>query len=331
MSGEQEEFEEKLQKYKKKFVVIKKEIGKVMIGQKDIINSFLTAMISNGHVLVEGVPGIGKTVLVNTLSKIIGAKFSRIQFTPDLLPSDIVGLTSYQRDEGFYTIKGPIFSNIVLADEINRAPPKVQSALLEAMAERQATIGKETFPIPPPFFVLATQNPIEQAGTYPLPEAQIDRFIFKLVMTYPSVDEEIKILKKNTMLKKMKEYNLKELVSPDEIIEMQQEVKKVYLDEKLEKYIVNIIDATRHPKKYKLKLGGKYIDFGASPRGSIGMSIASRAVAFIEGQAFVTPHHVKSVAKHVLRHRILLNYVGQAESVSTDTIVEEILETIPVP
>ncbi len=331
MSGEEEEFEEKLKAYKKKFVVIKEEIGKVMIGQKDIINSFLVAIVANGHVLVEGVPGIGKTVMVNTLSKIIGAKFSRIQFTPDLLPSDIVGLTSYQRDEGFYTIKGPIFSNIVLADEINRAPPKVQSALLEAMAERQATIGKETFPIPLPFFVLATQNPVEQAGTYPLPEAQIDRFIFKLLMTYPTVDEEVRILKVNTMLKKMEDFDLKAIVTPDEIIQMQQDVKNVYLDAKLEKYIVHLINATRHPKDYKLELGSKYIDFGASPRGSIGLSIAARAVSFIEGRSFVTPHDVKTVANHVLRHRLLLNYEGQAEGVSTDKIIDEILAKVPVP
>ena len=199
------------------------------------------------------------------------------------------------------------------------------------MAERQATIGKETFPIPLPFFVLATQNPVEQAGTYPLPEAQIDRFIFKLLMTYPTVDEEVRILKVNTMLKKMEDFDLKAIVTPDEIIQMQQDVKNVYLDAKLEKYIVHLINATRHPKDYKLELGSKYIDFGASPRGSIGLSIAARAVSFIEGRSFVTPHDVKTVANHVLRHRLLLNYEGQAEGVSTDKIIDEILAKVPVP
>ncbi len=326
-----EELKAKLPKYKEHIDQIKKEIGKVIIGQEEIIEGFLRAIISNGHVLVEGVPGIGKTVLVNTLAKITGCEFSRIQFTPDLLPSDIVGLTSYQREQGFYTIKGPIFSNFVLADEINRAPPKVQSALLEAMAERQATIGKETFPLVPPFFVLATQNPIEHAGTYPLPEAQVDRFLFKLLITYPEVEEEVKILQNNTMIKDYKEFELKRIISPKEIIQMQKESKKIYLDTKLEHYIVRLVDATRNPKKYKLEKSQNYVEFGASPRASIGLSISSRSVAFMKGKSFVTPHDVKTVAKDVLRHRIILNYEGQAEGISTDDIVDEILSNVPVP
>ena len=323
-------FEKEVKQYREYIKEIKKEISKVVIGQNEIVSGFLRALICNGHVLVEGVPGIGKTLLVNTLSTITGCKFSRIQFTPDLLPSDIVGLTSYQREEGFYTIKGPIFSNFVLADEINRAPPKVQSALLEAMQERQATIGKETFEITPPFFVLATQNPVEHAGTYPLPEAQVDRFLFKMLMKYPTMEEEQKILTTNIQIKKFNEFDLNKIISPADIIKMQQDVQKVYLDPKLERYIVALVDCTRHPDKYKLKQG-KYIDFGSSPRASIGLYIASKAEAFMNAKGFVTPHDIKKVAKDVLRHRIILNYEGQAEGISTDQIIDEVLAKVPVP
>ena len=324
------DFEKRVKDYKNYVNKIEQEISKLVIGQHEAVRGFLRAIICNGHVLVEGVPGIGKTLLVNTLSTITGCKFSRIQFTPDLLPSDIVGLTSYQREEGFYTIKGPLFSNFVLADEINRAPPKVQSALLEAMQERQATIGKETFEITPPFFVLATQNPIEHAGTYPLPEAQVDRFLFKILMKYPSMEDEQKILTTNIQIKKFKDYDLKKIISPNDIMRMQQDVQKVYLDPKLEKYIVSLVDCTRHPDKYKLKLG-KYIDFGSSPRASIGLYLASKAEAFINAKAFVTPQDIKKIAKDVLRHRIILNYEGQAEGISSDQIIEEILAKVPVP
>ncbi len=328
--GVEADFEKKVKDYKSYILKIEKEISKVVIGQHDVVRGFLRAMICNGHVLVEGVPGIGKTLLVNTLSTITGCKFSRIQFTPDLLPSDIVGLTSYQREEGFYTIKGPIFSNFVLADEINRAPPKVQSALLEAMQERQATIGKETFEITPPFFVLATQNPIEHAGTYPLPEAQIDRFLFKMLMGYPTIEEEQNILTTNIQIKKFNEYDLNKIISPEEIIRMQREMQKVYLDPKLEKYIVALVDCTRHPDKYKLKLS-KYIEYGSSPRASIGLYIGSKAEALMNAKAFVTPQDIKKIAKDVLRHRIILNYEGQAEGISADQIIEEILARVPVP
>ena len=328
--GQDVDFENRLKEYSIYLAKVKKEIGNVVIGQKEIVDGFLRAIICNGHVLVEGVPGIGKTLLVNTLAKITGCKFSRIQFTPDLLPSDIVGLTSYQREEGFYTIKGPIFSNFVLADEINRAPPKVQSALLEAMQERQATIGKETFEIQPPFFVLATQNPVEHAGTYPLPEAQVDRFLFKLMMSYPNLEEEQQILTTNVTTSKFKDYKLDRIISPDDIINMQIDVKKVYLDPKLERYIVALVDSTRYPKKYKLKLG-KYIQFGSSPRSSIGLYIGAKSEAFMNAKTYVTPHDIKKVAKDVLRHRIILNYEGQAEGISTDSIIEDILAKVPVP
>ncbi|MFH1399336.1 MAG: MoxR family ATPase [Candidatus Woesearchaeota archaeon] len=327
---EKKGFEQKLNEYREHITAIKNEISNVVIGQTQIVDGFLRAIICNGHVLVEGVPGIGKTLLVNTLATITGCKFSRIQFTPDLLPSDIVGLTSYQREEGFYTIKGPIFSNFVLADEINRAPPKVQSALLEAMQERQATIGKETFDISPPFFVLATQNPVEQQGTYPLPEAQVDRFLFKVLMKYPSMDDEMKILTNNIQVKKFSEFSLKKVISPQEIMDMQKDVQKIYLDAKLEKYIVMLIDSTRYPKKYKLKMS-QYIEFGASPRASIGLYIAAKAMAFMNARDFVTPQDIKQVAHDVLRHRIMLNYEGQAEGITSDQVIDEILAKVPVP
>jgi MoxR-like ATPase len=328
--GNAEDFEKKLLEYNAYFKRIKLEIGKVVIGQDYIVDGLLRAIICNGHVLLEGVPGIGKTLLINTLANITGCQFSRIQFTPDLLPSDIVGITSYQREEGFFTIKGPIFSNFVLADEINRAPPKVQSALLEAMQEKQATIGKETFEIPPPFFVMATQNPVEQQGTYPLPEAQVDRFLFKIVMTYPTMAEEMKILTTNVSVKKFKDFVLDKVVSPESILEMQKDVQMVYMDTKIESYIVRIIDATRHPDKYKLTLG-KYIEFGASPRASIGLSIGAKSVAFMNAKSFVTPNDIKTIAKDVLRHRVIINYEGQAEGISTDKVIDEILDKVPVP
>jgi len=276
------------------------------------------------------VPGLAKTLLVNTMSVVSGCVFSRIQFTPDLLPSDIVGLTSYQREVGFYTIKGPIFANLVLADEINRAPPKVQSALLEAMQERQVTIGKETFPLPRPFFVLATQNPIEQGGTYPLPEAQVDRFLFKITLTYPSIEEEQRILSVNIDTRRFSDFELNRVISPEEILRMQEDAKKVYLDPKLEKYVVNIVDATRNHQRFKIKLG-RYIGYGSSPRGSIGLVRGAKAECLMNARTYVTPHEIKKVAKDVLRHRILINYEGQAEGITSDDVLKEILDKVPVP
>jgi len=325
-----EELQKVLKEHKKRIDTARDEIGKTVIGQRETVDSVLRAIIADGHVLLEGVPGLAKTLLVNTMSVVSGCVFSRIQFTPDLLPSDIVGLTSYQREVGFYTIKGPIFANLVLADEINRAPPKVQSALLEAMQERQVTIGKETFPLPRPFFVLATQNPIEQGGTYPLPEAQVDRFLFKITLTYPSIEEEQRILSVNIDTRRFSDFELNRVISPEEILRMQEDAKKVYLDPKLEKYVVNIVDATRNHQRFKIKLG-RYIGYGWHPRGSIGLVRGAKAECLMNARTYVTPHEIKKVAKDVLRHRILINYEGQAEGITSDDVLKEILDKVPVP
>lgn len=323
-------FEKKVIEHKKYTDEVKKEISKIVVGQEKVIDGLLRAIYANGSVLLEGVPGIAKTLMVRTLSKIMGCKFSRIQFTPDLLPTDIIGITTYEKERGFYVLKGPIFANFILADEINRAPPKVQSSLLEVMQEKQVTIGRETFPVAPPFFVLATQNPIESAGTYPLPEAQIDRFLFKLMIKYPNIDSEQKILLQNITVKKFETFDLRQLSSAPKIIEIQEDVKKIYLDPKIEQYIVKIVDATRNPEKYNVKLG-RYIQWGGSPRASIGLFIGAKASALIHGKAFVTPFNIKEVAYDVLRHRILLNYEGQSEGITSDQIISEILSKIPVP
>ncbi|MBU1198598.1 MAG: MoxR family ATPase [Nanoarchaeota archaeon] len=323
------EIEEKIQLYQAKFREIKAEIGKIVIGQHEVIGGLIEALISNGHTLVEGIPGIGKTLLVKTLARITGCAFSRIQFTPDLLPTDIVGITTYEEGKGFFTVKGPIFANFVLADEINRSPPKVQSALLESMQERQVTIGKETFKLPSPFFVMATQNPVEQLGTYKLPEAQVDRFLYKLMMTYPNPEEELKILKTNITLFDFEDFDLRRVLTPDEISKAQDFVKKIYLDPKLENYIINIVEATRKPAKYDVKLG-KYIEFGGSPRSSIALYISSKAHALLKGRGYVIAHDVKEVAYNCLRHRILLNFEGEAEGIKTEDIIKEILEKVPI-
>lgn len=309
---------------------IRKEVGKVVVGQDKALNGLLRALLANGHVLVEGIPGIAKTLLIKALSITTGCNIKRIQFTVDLLPTDIVGITTYHEKKGFYTIKGPIFANFVIADEINRAPPKTQSALLEAMQERQTTIGRETFPMMTPFFVMATQNPIETAGVYPLPEAQVDRFLFWMSMHYPNKEEEEGILKKNLELKKFADFNLKPVITPKRIIELQEYAKQVYTSNAIEKYIVEIVHATRHPEKYGIKMG-KYLEWGGSPRASIGLYIASKTDALLEGSNFVTPQNVKNVAYDVLRHRLILNYEGEAENVKPDQIISEILSKIPVP
>ncbi|OIO62852.1 ATPase [Candidatus Woesearchaeota archaeon CG_4_10_14_0_2_um_filter_33_10] len=327
---DEKKFAEKIINNQKLIDKIKKEISNVVVGQEKVINGFLRALLSDGHVLVEGVPGLAKTLIVRTLSSVMGCDFSRIQFTPDLLPTDIIGITAYEREKGFYVLKGPIFSNFILADEINRAPPKVQSALLECMQEKQVTIGKETFNMPPPFFVLATQNPLEQIGVYPLPEAQIDRFLFKINISYPNIKEEQIILNNNITIKKFDDFNLKSMVSPEKILELQADVKKIYLDKKIEKYIIQIVDATRNPDKYKIKLG-HYIEWGASPRASIGLFIASKAEALMQGKTFVTPQYVKEVAYDVLRHRISLNYEAQSENIKIEDVISEILARVPVP
>jgi MoxR-like ATPase len=322
-------FEEKIKFYQEKFDEIRAEVGKIVIGQHEVIDGLIEALIANGHTLVEGIPGIGKTLIVKSMAKITGCAFSRIQFTPDLLPTDIVGVTTYEEGRGFFTVKGPVFANFVLADEINRSPPKVQSALLESMQERQATIGKETFRLPNPFFVMATQNPIENLGTYKLPEAQIDRFLYKLVMTYPEPEEELKVLKTNITVFNFDDYDMRRVLTPDDIVRAQDFVKKMYTDKKIENYIIQIVEATRKPKKYDVKLG-KYIETGGSPRASIALYIASKAHALIKGRSFVTAHDVKEVAYNCLRHRILLNFEGEAEGVKTDDIIKEILDKVPI-
>ncbi|MBS3134789.1 MoxR family ATPase [Candidatus Woesearchaeota archaeon] len=320
----------KIKEYHDLFLKVKNECKKTIVGQDRVIEGLLRGIICDGHILIEGVPGIAKTLIVKTLAKITGGTYNRVQFTADLLPTDITGLTTYERDKGFSVIKGPVFANFIIADEINRSPPKVQSALLEAMQEKQVTIGRTTYPLPLPFFVMATQNPIESAGVYNLPEAQIDRFLFKINIYYPTSEEETEILKRNITLYSFDDYNLKKVIDPKKIIEVQNFVRDIYVNKSIEKYITRIVDATRHPDKYKVSLG-KYIEWGSSPRASIGMFIASKAEALLRGQKFVTPHHVKTVAHDVLRHRILLNYEGQAENVSRDDIVSEILNKVPMP
>ncbi|HAG15308.1 MAG TPA: ATPase [Bacteroidales bacterium] len=309
--------------------VLTKEMDKVIVGQKHMTESLLIGLLSNGHILLEGVPGLAKTLAITTLSKAIDSKFSRIQFTPDLLPADLIGTLIYsQKKEEFQIKKGPIFANFVLADEINRSPAKVQSALLEAMQERQVTIGEETYKLPDPFLVMATQNPIEQEGTYPLPEAQVDRFMLKVVITYPKQDEEILILRQNIQNTFAK---IDAVVKPADIIRAREVVREVYMDEKIEKYITDIVFASRYPEKYKLaKLQG-FIAFGGSPRASISLALAAKAFAFIKRRGYVVPEDIRAVAHDVLRHRIGLTYEAEAENITTEDIINDILNTVEVP
>lgn len=304
-------------------------MDQVIVGQKHLVESLLIGLLSDGHVLLEGVPGLAKTLAIKTLASLIDAKYSRIQFTPDLLPADVIGTMVYsQKDETFQVKKGPVFANFVLADEINRAPAKVQSALLEAMQERQVTIGKETFRLPEPFLVLATQNPIEQEGTYPLPEAQVDRFMLKVVIDYPKLEEEKLIIRQNINGEKL---NVKPILKADEIIEARKVVRQVYLDEKIEKYIVDIVFATRYPEKYDLKDLKDMIGFGGSPRASINLALAARSYAFIKRRGYVIPEDVRAVAHDVLRHRIGLTYEAEASNMTSDEIVSTILNKVEVP
>ena len=304
-------------------------MDQVIVGQKHLVESLLIGLLADGHILLEGLPGLAKTLAIKTLSQLIDADFSRIQFTPDLLPADVIGTMVYsQKDEEFKAKKGPVFANFVLADEINRAPAKVQSALLEAMQERQVTIGKETFTLPSPFLVLATQNPIEQEGTYPLPEAQVDRFMLKVVIGYPDLSEEKKIIRQNISGEKI---TVKPLLKPQEIIEARKVVRQVYLDEKIEKYIADIVFATRYPDKYGMKDLKEMISFGGSPRASINLALAARAYAFIKRRGYVIPEDVRAVAHDVLRHRIGLSYEAEASNISADEIVSRILNSVEVP
>ncbi|MCB0701487.1 MAG: MoxR family ATPase [Candidatus Kapaibacterium sp.] len=305
------------------------EMSKVIVGQKYMVERLLIGLLSNGHVLLEGVPGLAKTLAINTLSNAIDGEFSRIQFTPDLLPADVVGTMIYnQGEQKFHVRKGPVFANFVLADEINRAPAKVQSALLEAMQERQVTIGDNTFPLKEPFLVLATQNPLEQEGTYPLPEAQVDRFMLKLVVGYPTKEEERQILRMN--LEKSFP-RVSKILSPDDIIKARDVVKEVYMDEKIEKYIMDIVFATRYPEEYKLGELKDLISFGGSPRATISLAKAAKAYAFIKRRGYVLPEDIRAVALDVLRHRVGITYEAEAENLTSEDIVNKIIDNIEVP
>lgn len=300
-----------------------------IVGQKHLVESLLIGLLSDGHILLEGVPGLAKTLAIKTLSDLVKCDFSRIQFTPDLLPADVIGTLIYsQKKEEFSIKKGPIFSNLILADEINRAPAKVQSALLEAMQERQVTIGETTYALPEPFLVLATQNPIEQEGTYPLPEAQVDRFMLKVVINYPKKEEEKLIIRQNLLKEKPK---AQAILSPQDIMNARDIVRKVYIDEKIEKYIVDIVFATRFPQDYGLESLKEMISFGASPRASINLALAARAYAFIKRRGYVIPEDIRAVCYDVLRHRIGLSYEAEANNMTSDEIITEILNTVEVP
>ncbi|MBF0463794.1 MAG: MoxR family ATPase [Nitrospirae bacterium] len=321
---------EKVKKESAFVTLLLSELEKVIVGQRELLERLLIGILANGHVLLEGVPGLAKTTAVKALAKAINTGFKRIQFTPDLLPADIIGTQVYNPKEGTFTTKqGPVFSNIILADEINRAPAKVQSALLEAMQERQVTIGDNTYKLNEPFLVLATQNPIEQEGTYPLPEAQTDRFMLKVKITYPSHAEEHKILK--LMAFTSPDVTASTVVTPKEITDAQKVIDEIYMDEKIEKYIVDIVFATRKPQDYKLSDLSGLIQYGASPRATIYLALASKAAAFMQGRGFVTPQDVKSIGHDVLRHRVIVSYEAEAENVTSDDIVRRIFEEVAVP
>jgi MoxR-like ATPase len=309
--------------------LIKIEMGKVIVGQKHMVDALLIGLLSNGHILLEGVPGLAKTLAITSLANVVDADFSRIQFTPDLLPADVLGTLIYsQKKETFETRKGPIFANFILADEINRAPAKVQSSLLEAMQERQVSIGDTTYPLPEPFLVMATQNPIEQEGTYPLPEAQVDRFMLKVVINYPNKEEEKSILRQQISNTKPSNNTI---LKPEDIIKARAVVREVYLDEKIENYIADIVFASRFPEQYGLENYQQYIQYGGSPRASISLALAAKAYAFIKRRGYVIPEDVRAVCKDVMRHRIGLTYEAEAENITSVDIINEILNTVEVP
>ena len=321
---------EKIQNETPLINMINRELSSVIIGQDRMLERLLIALLADGHILLEGVPGLAKTLAINTLADVVGGEFSRIQFTPDLLPADVTGTQIYnQKTQEFSVTKGPVFANFILADEINRAPAKVQSALLEAMQERQVTIGDETFKLPVPFLVMATQNPIEQEGTYPLPEAQVDRFMLKVRLEYPSPEEEMQILRSNVRKEGLNK--AKAVVSPNDILRLRKLVREIYLDEKIEKYIIDIVFATRDPEKYDLTNLTPLIAFGASPRASINLALAGKANAFLQGRAYVIPEDIRSIAVDVIQHRLGLTYEAEAEGVDAKAIVEKVLARVEVP
>ncbi|MCU7492525.1 MAG: AAA domain-containing protein [Ignavibacteria bacterium] len=306
------------------------EIGKVIVGQKPMVERLVVGLLANGHILLEGVPGLAKTLAIKSLASAMKAKFQRIQFTPDLLPADLIGTMIYnQKDGNFFIKKGPIFSNFILADEINRAPAKVQSALLEAMQERQVTISEETFKLDDPFLVLATQNPIEQEGTYPLPEAQVDRFMLKVKITYPSREEELKIMKQN--VENQQDGKIKPVITPQDILRARGLIQEIYVDEKIDRYILDIVFATRNPKEYGLEGLADLISYGASPRATINLALGARAMAFIRRRGYVIPEDVRAICMDVLRHRIAVTYEAEAEEITTEHVIQEILNKIEVP
>jgi MoxR-like ATPase len=308
---------------------LRQEIGRVIVGQQHLVDRLIVGLISNGHILLEGVPGLAKTLALKTLAGAVGLHFSRLQFTPDMLPADIVGTMIYNpRDGSFSTKQGPVFANLVLADEINRAPAKAQSALLEAMQERQVTLGDESHPLPDPFLVLATQNPLEQEGTYPLPEAQVDRFMLKVLVKYPNRSEERAIL--DTMAVSERSFEVQPVVSAEDILQARKVVSSIYVDEKVKDYVVDIVLATRDPQPYGIDLNG-YVQCGASPRATISLTLGARAIAFLQGRGYVTPQDVKDVAYDVLRHRIIVSYEAEAENITSENIIAGILEGLPVP
>ena len=323
------ELNERIQKESAFVDILSLEMGKVIVGQKHLVENLMIALLANGHILLEGVPGLAKTLAISTLSQAVNAKFSRIQFTPDLLPADLTGTLIYsQKQERFEVHKGPVFANFVLADEINRAPAKVQSALLEAMQEKQVTLADQTFKLPDPFLVMATQNPVEQEGTYPLPEAQVDRFMLKVIVSYPKKEEERLIVRMNNSGEFPK---ANPVVSPEDIVRARQLVREVYMDEKIEKYIVDIVYATRTPEEYGLANLKDLISFGASPRASISLSMAAKAYAFIKRRGYVIPEDVRAVCPEVLRHRIGLSYEAEAENVTSEQIIEQVINAVIVP
>jgi MoxR-like ATPase len=323
------ELNEKIVKESEFIDVLLAEIGKVIVGQKDMVERLVIGLLGNGHILLEGVPGLAKTLAINSLASSMDAKFQRIQFTPDLLPADLIGTMIYNQKEGNFSIKkGPIFSNFILADEINRAPAKVQSALLEAMQERQVTIGQNTFKLAEPFLVLATQNPIEQEGTYPLPEAQVDRFMLKVKITYPSRNEELQILKRNVGNTPAL---IKPVIKPESILKARKLIHDIYVDEKIEKYILDIVFATRKPSDFGLSNLTDFISYGASPRATINLALAARSLAFIKRRGYVVPEDVRSICMDVLRHRIAVTYEAEAEEITSENIVEDILNKVEVP
>jgi MoxR-like ATPase len=309
--------------------LLRDEMGRVIVGQRYMVDRMIVGLLANGHILLEGVPGLAKTLTVKTLAATIRADFRRIQFTPDLLPADIIGTQIYNQKEASFDVKvGPVFAHIVLADEINRSPAKVQSALLEAMQERQVTIADQTYPLPSPFIVFATQNPIDQEGTYPLPEAQVDRFLMKLSIEYPDMEQEKQILR--AMGKSQPDVSVRAVINPDTILASRRLLDEIYMDEKICDYIVKIVFATRKPSNFGLSMDN-FIEFGASPRATISLAMASRAWAFLQGRGYVTPQDVKSIAMDVLRHRIAVTYEAEAENIKSESIVSKILNTVPVP